>query len=288
MRALAKVPADRFPTAAAFAESLASATSDTAVTSVPTPSSRGRRRTVALAAGGLALALALVGYLRWPHPAAALDPNLVAVIPFRVRGAAPELGYLREGMIDLVAARLAGEGGTRAADPGAVMAAWRKAAGSEADDLPERTALGLARGLGAGQLLLGGVVGTTGHVALNASLLPVAGGSRRAEARVEGAADSLPQLVDRLIAQLIAEGTGASQLAGLVNTPLPALRLYLEGQAAQRRAEYADAVGRYGQALDLDSTFALAGMGLASAAGWTVAPGAARRGLERAWASRDR
>ena len=38
----------------------------------------------------------------------------------------------------------------------------------------------------------------------------------------------------------------------------------------------------------MDSTFALAGMALASAAGWTVAPGAARRGLELAWAGRDR
>jgi serine/threonine-protein kinase len=288
MRALAKAPADRFPTAAAFAEALATSR-DTAVTSPATPAFRGRRRTGALAAAGLALVLILVGYLRWPQPAVALDPNLVAVVPFRVRGAAPELGYLREGMIDLVAARLTGGGGAQAADPRAVMAAWRQTAKSEADDLPERDALGLARGLGAGQLLLGGVVGTPGHVALNASLLPVGGGSARAEARVEGAADSLPQLVDRLIAQLITEGAGARNgLDGLVNTPLPALRLYLEGQAAQRRAEYSDAVARFGQALDMDSTFAVAGMALASAAGWTNAPGAGRRGLERAWASRDR
>jgi tetratricopeptide (TPR) repeat protein len=287
-RALAKVPADRFPTAAAFAEALAAPHETTVASSAKSPS-RARRRTGALAAGGLALVLALVAYLRWPQPAVALDANLVAVVPFRVGGAAPELGYLREGMIDLVAARLTGEGGARAADPRAVMAAWRQAASSEADDLPERAALGLARGLGAGQLLLGGVVGTPGHVALNASLLPVSGGSARAEARVEGATDSLPQLVDRLIAQLITEGAGGSSgLDGLVNTPLPALRFYLEGQAAQRRAEYADAVARFAQALDVDSTFALAGMALASAAGWTNAPGAGRRGLERAWASRER
>jgi eukaryotic-like serine/threonine-protein kinase len=291
MRALAKVPADRFPTAADFAVALATPveTRETAVmlsTSPPT----GRRRKVALAAGGLGLvALALAAYLLWPRPKAALDPNLVAVVPFRVRGAAPALGYLREGMIDLVAARLTGEGGARAADPSSVMSAWRRAAGSEAADLPERAAVELAHRLGAGQLLLGGVVGTPDHVALNASLLPVPGGSPRADAKVEGAADSLPQLVDRLIAQLITEGTGASHgLDGLVNTPLPALRLYLEAQAAERRGEYGDAVVRFGRALDLDSTFALAGMGLASAAGWTAAPGAARRGLERAWAGRDR
>jgi serine/threonine-protein kinase len=291
MRALAKLPADRFPTAADFAQALATPgeTRETAVMS-STPAPAARLRMVALVAGGLGLAaLALAAYLLWPRPRAALDPNLVAVIPFRVRGAAPALSYLREGMIDLVAARLTGEGGARAADPSSVMAAWRRAAGSEADDLPERAAVGLADRLGAGQLLLGGIVGTPDHVALNASLLPVPGGSPRADAKVEGAADSLPQLVDRLIAQLITEGTGASHgLDGFVNTPLPALRLYLEGRAAERRGDYADAVVRFRRALDLDSTFALAGMGLASAAGWTAAPGAARRGLERAWAGRDR
>jgi hypothetical protein len=293
MRALAKVPADRFPTAAAFAEALArppGASRETVVTMPPKPP-RHRRRLVALTTGGLglAVALALAAYLWWPRSEVAVDPNLVAVVPFRVAGAAPDLGYLREGMIDLVAARLTGEGGVRAADPRAVMAAWRRAAGSEVEDLPERDALGLARRLGAGQLLLGGVVGTSGHVALNASLVPVRGGSPRVDAQVEGPADSLPQLVDRLIAQVITEGAGApTGLAGLVNTPLPALRLYLEGTAAQRRAQYADAVVRLGKALDLDSTFAPAGLALASAAAWTVAPGEARRGLERAWAGRDR
>ncbi len=285
MRALAKVPADRFRTAADFAEALA-APRETAVMST-SRSPNGRRRMVALAVGGLGLALA--GYLWWPRPQAALDPNLVAVVPFRVRGAAPALGYLREGMIDLVAARLTGEGGARAADPSWVLAAWRRAAVSESDDLPEGAVQGLARRLGAGQVLLGGVVGTPDHLALNASLLPTEGGSPRADAKVEGVADSLPQLVDRLIAQLITEGTGASHgLEGLVNTPLQALRLFLEAQAAYRRADYADAVVRYEQALDLDSTFALAGLRLASAAGWTTAPGAGRRGLERAWRSRDR
>jgi eukaryotic-like serine/threonine-protein kinase len=286
MRALAKVPADRFPNAADFTAAL-TAPDGATVASPAASRPRTRRWPAALAAAGLGLALA--AYLAWPHPSVATDPNLVAVMPFRVGGAAPALGYLREGMVDLVAARLTGEGGTRAADPRSVVAAWRDAAGSHADDLPERDAIGLARRLGAGRLLLGGVVGTPEHVALTASLLPVGGGGARAEARVEGATDSLPRLVDRLVAQLITEGAGAPHaLDGLVNTPLPALKLYLEGQAAQRRAEYTEAVDRFGQALDLDSSFALAGLSLASAAGWTTAPGAARRGLERAWAGRDR
>jgi len=289
-RALAKVPADRFPTADEFAEAL-TAPGDTIATPAPVRARpRPSRRLMAgLAAAGLGVALGLAAYLWWPRPTAPLDAHLVAVVPFRVRGAAPALGYLREGMMDLVAARLTGEGGTRATDPGSVMKAWRKAAGSDADDLPERDAIGLARRLGAGRLLVGGVVGTPEHVTLTATVLPVGGTGPRAEAKSEGVADSLPQLVDRLIAQLITEEAGAPQgLAGLANRPLPVLRLYLEAQAAYRRADYPDAVARLGRALDLDSTFALAGLRLASAAGWTTAPGAGRRGLKLAWNSRDR
>jgi tetratricopeptide (TPR) repeat protein len=291
LRALAKAPADRFATAGAFAEALAAGRQTVTSGPIPRPGPRSWRRMGALAAAGIGVALgvALVLSRRSAQPSVALDRNVVAVAPFRVSGAAPELGYLREGMIDLVAARLTGEGSERAADPRSVMIAWRRAAGSEANDLAEDDALGLARRLGAGQLLLGGVVGTPGRLALNASLLPVGGGGSRLEARVEGATDSLPQLVDRLIAQLLTEGADRSHaLDGLVNTPLPALRLYLEAQAAQRRAEYAEAVAQFGRALDLDSTFALAGLALAGAAGWTATPGAARRGLERAWAGRDR
>jgi tetratricopeptide (TPR) repeat protein len=126
-------------------------------------------------------------------------------------------------------------------------------------------------------------------VALSASLVPVGGRGARLEARVEGAADSLPQLVDRLVAQLITEEAGGPHgLAALADHPLAALRLYLEAQAAYRRADYPDAVVRLGKALDLDSTFAIAGLRLASAAGWTAAPGAGRRGLLLAWKNRER
>jgi hypothetical protein len=164
IRALAKVPADRFPTAAAFTEALTTPR-ETAVTRTPTPpvpatpTARApapphRRRWVfALAAGVVGLALA-AGYLWCPRPKTALDPNLVAVVPFRVKGAAPELGYLREGMIDLVAARLTGEGSARAADPRSLMDAWRRTAGSETDDLPEGAVIALARRLGAAHAVL--------------------------------------------------------------------------------------------------------------------------------------
>jgi tetratricopeptide (TPR) repeat protein len=286
MKALAKVPADRFPTVAQFAAALVTTPEET-VPALPTLRVTSRRSVRFAAAAGL-LALAAAAYVWWPRPIAKLDPDLIAVIPFRVSGA-PTLGYLREGMIDLVAAKLSGEGGTRAADPRSVMSAWRRTVGSDQEDLPVHAAVELARRLGAGQLLLGGLVGTANHLVLNASVIAVRDGKTLTQANVEGAADSLPLLVDRLIARLIAAKTGNERgHTGLLQTPLPALRAYLEGQAAFRRGDYGEAVAHFEQALEVDSTFALAGLDLAGAAGWGTAPGAARRGLERAWAARDR
>jgi hypothetical protein len=287
MKALAKVPADRFPTVAGFADALVSVPERTAP-ALPTLEITSRRRVQFAAAVVGLLGLAAAAYVWRPRPTVKVDPDLIAVIPFRVSGG-PALGYLREGMIDLVAAKLSGEEGTRAADPRSVMNAWRRTVGSDQEDLPAHAALELARRLGAGQLLLGGLVGSPDHLVLSASLLAVRDGKTLTQANVEGATDSLPLLVDQLIAQLLAGKTRMERTrTGLMHTPLPALRAYLEGEAAHRRGEYGEAVARFDRALELDSTFALAGLGLAAAAGWATAPGAARRGLERAWVGRDR
>jgi hypothetical protein len=47
----------------------------------------------------------------------ALDARLSAVVPFRIGGADPSLRYLREGMLDLMAATLVSDDGTHAVDP---------------------------------------------------------------------------------------------------------------------------------------------------------------------------
>jgi serine/threonine-protein kinase len=218
-----------------------------------------------------------------------LDPNVVAVLPFRVAGADPAIVYLREGMVDLLAAKLTGEGGPRAVDPRAVVSAWNRAGGSNDADLTEAAALDLARSLGAGRVLLGGLVGTAGHVILNASLLTVADGDRGVQASVEGSTDSLTALVDGLTAQLLARGAGESRqrLAALTSTSLPALRAYLEGQATYRSGSYIDAERLFREAIDLDGTFALAALGLVSARYWTL-NGFNREAISMAWAHRER
>jgi serine/threonine-protein kinase len=247
---------------------------------------RWSRGKVAVVGAGLGLASA-AAVAWWPARVERLDSNVVAVAPFRVTSPDSALGYLRDGMIDLLAAELTGEGGPRAVDPRAVLHSWPQSAGSHNPE--PKTAIAVAQRLGAGRLIQGGIVGDSGHLVLTALLLSVPEGSRRAQAQVEGPADSIPMLVDRLTGQLLAGEAKEPEPRLAAMTSLPALRAYLDGRAALRAGRQRDAMAHFDRALDLDSTFALAGMGLMSAADW--APASAEevgRGVRLAWAARDR
>lgn len=225
-----------------------------------------------------------------PHDAVpALDAAVVAVFPFRISGADPSLEYLREGMVDLLAAKLTGQGGPRAVDPRVAISAWQRVAASDTGEFTEQSALEAARALGAGRVVLGGVVGTPNRIVLNATLLTVAGNDRRMQASVEGSLDSLTALVDRLTAELLALGAGEAQqrLAALTSTSLPALRAHLDGQRAYRRGNYVEAVDLFNRAIARDSGFALAAVGRMLGKIWTdnaFDP----VGLHIAWTHRDR
>jgi serine/threonine protein kinase/tetratricopeptide (TPR) repeat protein len=293
-RALAKEPAARFATAAELSMAITTAVSPAAIArSQAAPVARRSRLThrwvlTGVAAGGIA---GVAWVTLRPNASAdspALDSKAVAILPFHVHGE-PSLAYLREGMVDLLAAKLTGEGGLRAADPRAVYSAWRRVVADDTDDLSRDSAVALGRRLGAAHVLLGDVVGTPASVVVNASVVN-ARGTVVGRASAEGAHTELPALVDRLAAQLLSASAGEDpqRLDALTSTSLPALRAYLEGQAAYRRGRYAEAVGHFGRAVDLDSTFALAGLGLSLADGWAGMGHARERGRAVAWHWRAR
>jgi DNA-binding SARP family transcriptional activator len=212
--------------------------------------------TVLVAAGGWALG-------RQPQGRREVGPGVVAVLPFRTTGA-PAVGYLREGMLDLLAAKLTGEGGLRALDAATVLASWRSAVMDERRDLPRADAIALGHRLRVGGVVEGTIVATpTGRLTLSAVLLAVPSGGVRGRAEVAGPVDSLPSLVDRLTAQLLVSQANPSgvPLETAATTSLPALRRYLDAQALVRRGRFDEAVLHFGAALDEDSTFALAAIG---------------------------
>ncbi|CAN5880038.1 hypothetical protein BH23GEM9_BH23GEM9_08920 [soil metagenome] len=218
-----------------------------------------------------------------------LRADALAVMPFRVQGADPSLAYLREGMMDLLAATLTGT--PRAVDVRAVMAAYRREAGAGDEELPAEQSASVARRLGAARLLTGSIVGSASRVTVSATLVNATNGRTVADATASAPADSLGDLVDRLVATLLSRDMREAEhrLDYLTSTSFPAVRLYLEGKSLYRHGRYDEAAQRFGSALDIDTTFALAALGLSEASNMRLDPGTgAVRGTALAWAARDR
>jgi tetratricopeptide (TPR) repeat protein len=198
----------------------------------------------------------------------------IAVVPFTVTGG-DNLDLWREGMVDVLTTNLDGLGGFRTIDSRTVMARWReKVHGEEAPDL--RTVLEAAAATDARYGLVGTVVGSPAGIRLSAEVYDLSSGDKVAQASEEGGAEDVLDLANRLSVALTrsligASGTGVVQterLEALTTNSLPALRAYLEGEAAMRHADFAHATASYERAVELDSLFALGWYRLSDAYGW--------------------
>ncbi|MEP6618011.1 MAG: serine/threonine-protein kinase [bacterium] len=287
MRCLEKRPSDRPASAADIRNALGRPV--TPIAGVPITRETRNRRLLRTALSCAAVAVVLAGAFAFRPRPRQLDERQVAVLPFSLVSADPSLRYLREGMLDLLAAKLTGEGGPRSVDPRTILSAWRRAAGADTADLARERALDLAEQVGAGQLLIGSISGNAQRLTITASLLRVRDGRADSPRSVSGPADSLPVLVDRLASELLALRAGeGDRLGTFAGVPLPALQAYLDGSALYRRAHFAAAAKQFDRAIGFDSTFALAGLGLATASGWAGNPSDRVRGVTIAWRHRDR
>jgi TolB-like protein len=133
--------------------------------------------------------------------AAALDSELVAVLPFRVN-AGNDLEYLRNGMMEMLAARLNQSGGLHAADPATVLAAYARIAGGEQAVLPLSRAEQVAHEVGAGQLVTGSVVGTSAQLTVTATLVSLATG-QSTSGSIQASASNLQRAASDLMTQLL-------------------------------------------------------------------------------------
>jgi DNA-binding SARP family transcriptional activator len=212
----------------------------------------------------------------------------VVVAPFRVIGTTPGLEYLRDGIVELLSTRLADDTSARSVDAGGVLAAWQASGLAGAALVPRDTIVGLAARLGAERVVIGSVVGTPERLVITASVSLVPSGVARGEATVSGPVDSITTLVDRLAARLlIADADEGESLANYTSGSLPALRAFLDGQAAFRRSDFLTALQRYDLALRRDSTFALAALYRALAADELNDEPQLRVSVAMAWNSRS-
>ena len=253
--------------------------------------SRRARRLVLAGGGGVLFTLALAAYLGSAGSAPpAPSPNRVAVVPFRVTGVDSSLAWLQEGIVDLLAIRIAGAGGPELVSPSWVLSEWHRLAAADRPETGPGVARKVAGRVGAGRTIEGAVTGGVGRVTITAQLSAASADGAAARASVEGPADSLPHLIDRLAAQLLglSAGMDGARLASLTSSSLPAIRAYLRGEAAFRAGRMNAAVEAFREATTLDSTFALAGLRMSRAAIWTGFRVDGERGARIAKAGRAR
>jgi serine/threonine-protein kinase len=258
-RALAKSPADRFPTAAAFADALG--TPEEWATSGPArarAAGGGRRRAIgrralAGAAAAAAVAAAAAGVRAWRAGRAAAAPAVtVAVAPFNPLR--PEFAVWQEGMVDVLARSLDGAGPVRAVAPAVAVRGW---AGRKADRASARA---LARRTGAQYAVYGSVNAAPGSaVQLRASLLDVRSDSLWEQAwtgpEVQALADSATLFVLARLGERHA--IGAVRQAAFSLTSSDALKPFLQGEQHFRRTEWGPAMEAYQRAAALDPAAAL-------------------------------
>jgi serine/threonine-protein kinase len=202
-KALAKKPKDRYETAEAFAEALTRGR-EAAATRALTPARTGRRwwrigtavRSILPRVGAPER-----GLDQDAGAATDVSSSRIAVFPFSVRGAA-EIGYLGEGMVDLLSTKLDGAGELRSVDARALLAALEGAA----PDI--QRARQVARKYGAGLVVLGNIVEVGGRLQLSASVYRTGDGAPITSAGVEGQTDGIFELVDDMAAQMLGDLRG--------------------------------------------------------------------------------
>ena len=231
------------------------------------------------------LALGLGVIWLWRHRAAPpYAPGKVAVLPFIVRGS-PQLAYLGEGMVDLLSTNLSGSG-VRAVDPHALLAFLKRETPAD----PDR-ARDVAAHFGAATYVLGTVVEIDRRLRVMASLYD--DGTLLAEVRTEGDANKLFDLIDQLTAQLhrpLTTRGEAARVAPATTANPGALRDYLQGEQYLRQGWVKKAEVAFRNAVEKDSSFALAWYRLAVATTWVggLSTVRAREASQRALALDDR
>ncbi len=265
-KSLAKSPTERFQTAGELLAALAKDASR----EVPVWD-RARRWTVpALATAVVVLMIAFVFGRGGEGRASVVEgADVIAVLPFTASGA--DIQYLGEGMVDLLSTNLNGVGGIRTVDSRMVISTWKKRGGEDGLDLDGALAVG--RDVNAGSVLLGSVVEAGPSVRFNA-VLYTTDGTEIGRVQLDGPADSVLPLVDSLSLQLLRtawrsrEPMPSLSVSGITSGSLDAIRAYLRGMQFYRGGLWDSAITAFTEAVQHDSTFALAHYHIASSQGW--------------------
>ncbi len=286
-RALAKVPADRFDRAEAFAAAL-TADAELPAAGPPEPSGPQGLATTRRAHGRPRLAIAAIGLVgvaglaiwRAGGPGLPpLDPDRVVVFPLREgRG---EAQYRGEGEAVATYIGYALEG----SEPLTWLEGWDRLSErqrSGAEELTPQAAATITRREGARFYIDGSVVRLADSVAVVLRLRDVEGDSlvKRVGAVGSSRGAILPQLGLQAVAQLLPallEPGRRLDLSALSERKPAAIAAFLQGEREYRRMRFEPALQHYELALRSDSALVLAALKGAQAAHWRELPEVADR-----------
>lgn len=253
-------------------------------------SSRVRKTRMLVFAGVLVACAGAIRFAMAHGKPASPRGELIAMLPFDVRGADQSVSFLSSGLPELLSDEMQGDSRIRIV-PSSLVQRALSADSATTPGSVDADVRRVSQATGAHRAVVGTILGSPARLVLRATLIDVVGLSRVAEASVSGPSDSLSQLADRLAGALLAGQAGfvGARARMLASVPLPALRQYLDGMTAFRSAQFEQAAGHFRTALSYDSAFALAAIGLAStsvgdAAG---AAGALTHALQLAWGARS-
>ncbi len=259
--ALAKTPADRFPSAAAFSAALGQelTTPRRASRAVRVPARRfWSPARMGMALAGVAVAAAAMWFGRGLLGGSDEgDPNLVLIAPFNVIDREGDLQIWREGVVDVVSRNLHGAGALRTVSPTLVVSRIR---GTSDQSSVESAARALNAGLGIyGTLTRRGA----DSVRLLATTVRIGNAEPESSIDITGPADRMDQLCDSLTVKLLealaaAGHEGVGRPASVRTTSITALKDFLRGEQLVRAALYDSAEYYFQRASELDTAFTLA------------------------------
>ena len=267
VRALAKVPADRFSSVAAYAAALATAGTSTAAAE---PRHRSPRRWLGAALALLgAGALVAVGARAGRLPVAPAA-QVIAVLPPSAAADDTALTRLSRNLVVTVSANLNGVGKLRAIDALTVLAQTQGKAEYTLD-----AAAAFGRRLGASGVVFGTATRDGDNVRLDVGLYGSADAKPVARAFVTAPLQDVDALTDSVTWSLLREvwraGTPPSPSLGAITTrSMPALRAFLDGEQAIVDNRWEDAATDFDRAVHADSTFWLAHFRHAYATSWQM------------------
>ena len=194
--------------------------------------------------------------------------NSIAVFPFDIKGS-PDIEYLGEGLVDLISTQLDEIPTIRSVDPNVLISRLSR----EPSQLrgPEEFAT-LSSSLGAGKFILGSVIALGEILQFSASKYSNDGTkiithSIKAD-QLSGLAETVDELIKNLVAEELKEtGFEMGSLGAMTSDNMESLKYYLQGEQAYRKSQNWKSERLFKQAVELDSTFALAWLRLGEVGG---------------------